>query len=377
MDYYAICSKKYLSHHGILGQKWGKRNGPPYPLDEEDHSAKEFKEGYTKSKLGKRNEKMYDRDDYRKKEKEHDKNIDKQYKATKKDLDFVINKNQINQGLSYAKTKAKEIVSSDKFKIAVGVGVALVALYAAKRISQKVILDSLMDDFTPSSTELLKWSERENGFSALDSIPKASINYAEEYFKEGKLDNLLNHNNYFEGDTLVKTLTNPFKAIKLAVDDPEAFDMVTNRSQNCMLCTNNLIMRLKGYECIAQETSGGSGWTPGMINEWFENAKIETPNKYTRSGLISELANQGEGAYGNFLCYWKKGGGHSILYTVRSDGVHFIDGQIGKEYTYSELFRKLNPENCRYARLDKCNIKQDILKAVEAYSKDTNNLIRY
>lgn len=23
---------KYLTHHGILGQKWGKQNGPPYPL---------------------------------------------------------------------------------------------------------------------------------------------------------------------------------------------------------------------------------------------------------------------------------------------------------------------------------------------------------
>ena len=31
----------YLAHHGIKGQRWGKRNGPPYPLDEEDHSPKE------------------------------------------------------------------------------------------------------------------------------------------------------------------------------------------------------------------------------------------------------------------------------------------------------------------------------------------------
>ncbi len=31
----------YLAHHGIEGQKWGKRNGPPYPLEPEDHSAAE------------------------------------------------------------------------------------------------------------------------------------------------------------------------------------------------------------------------------------------------------------------------------------------------------------------------------------------------
>ena len=37
---------KYLVHHGIAGQKWGKRNGPPYPLDYNDHSAAEKKGDY-------------------------------------------------------------------------------------------------------------------------------------------------------------------------------------------------------------------------------------------------------------------------------------------------------------------------------------------
>lgn len=33
----------YLVHHGIKGQKWGKQNGPPYPLDYNDHSKAEKK----------------------------------------------------------------------------------------------------------------------------------------------------------------------------------------------------------------------------------------------------------------------------------------------------------------------------------------------
>lgn len=42
-----------LYHHGIEGQKWGKRNGPPYPLAPGDHSAAEKRAKSYKKELNK------------------------------------------------------------------------------------------------------------------------------------------------------------------------------------------------------------------------------------------------------------------------------------------------------------------------------------
>ena len=39
----SITPTDVLIHHGIEGQKWGQRNGPPYPLDGSKKSSAERK----------------------------------------------------------------------------------------------------------------------------------------------------------------------------------------------------------------------------------------------------------------------------------------------------------------------------------------------
>ena len=36
--------EEYLQHHGIAGMRWGRRNGPPYPLLRRNMSAEEKRE---------------------------------------------------------------------------------------------------------------------------------------------------------------------------------------------------------------------------------------------------------------------------------------------------------------------------------------------
>ena len=39
-------SEETLEHHGILGMHWGRRNGPPYPLDSDKSTGKRLKQGF-------------------------------------------------------------------------------------------------------------------------------------------------------------------------------------------------------------------------------------------------------------------------------------------------------------------------------------------
>lgn len=67
-----------LYHHGILGQRWGKKNGPPYPLSVKDHSASEKKAGWRKS-LDSNGELEEKKKAYKQAKKEYSRSFNKAY----------------------------------------------------------------------------------------------------------------------------------------------------------------------------------------------------------------------------------------------------------------------------------------------------------
>lgn len=311
-----VRSAAYLEHHGIKGQKWGVKNGPPYPLGYDDHSTSQ-KRLNPKSELN-----NYDAKATR---------FIKEKTAGSSPANVSNSKkNKKQKGWDSLSDEQKEKIKTVLKVGSIAAGTALAA-YGAYKVYNNYWQDIYADIDPETGFPLIKGDH-----SVKDDI--MALNPGGVMTPYGMLD------------------------------------AVTGSTANCMLCTTNYELRRRGFDVHAGLST--EGYQNSLLEDIFDGVKIEKPNLNSISELEKYMTDKyPEGARGNFMLYYNSlfGGGHSIVWEIENGKVVLRDGQAK---IVSESMQKAlkfsDPSTVEFARTDNLPIKADVLKNM-GYTRTTNN----
>ena len=306
---YKITYNEELSHHGIAGQKWGHRNGPPYPLDASAHSKAEkeamaSKSGSSGSGSDSKSSKSSSSDNI-----EAGKN-------------FVAN--QKKEGWS-------DLSADDKLAI-IELGVVTTAMLASAAASKIYEVKE-----TKRLTKKLDDMYENRDIKTLADVPKLNKKMSAE-----------------ESMKVVNT------------DFPQEGSV-----QNCMLCTTAMIMREKGYDVKANKID--EGIFEKNLDKAFDgpNTKFKQLRVNDTDKIYDKLAKEGDGAYGNLTVQFWLGGGHSVFWKVENGEARIYDAQSGEEYKRNDKYNEtnmmiyVNPSFVKYNRCDNAEPTEYVLGLIK------------
>ena len=345
---------KVICHHGIKGQKWGVKNGPPYPLDAGDHSASEKK--YMSKKKSSKSSKTSSGS---KKSKKSSKNIDKNSEKSQ-------NEDKKKRGLT---DKQKKYI-----KIGAAVAATAIIAYGTYRMAD--------------SGELHRLTEK--GKAKLRGDDGILFERNESLLEVNDLQDLINK---------------AAAPVKLG----------SEHLMNCRRCTFTYELRRRGYDVVATDTIGGTGQHAGgfinaqrpkgkllktsipgitydvMMNNYtteefntFTNHKLQgfkdsvIPRQHgldkssVSKTLFDSLATYPDGARGELEIIWnskkdptKATQGHSMAWEIFNGKPIIIDTQTRTMYEDAEAFTNRGHADRIWAaelnRLDDKELNYDFL----------------
>lgn len=303
MDY---LHTRELYHHGILGMKWGKRNGPPYPLGVNDHSASEKKAGWKKS----------------------------------------IVKSGHNENRNQTTTSNKKFELTDSQKKALKIGVIAAGTALAAYGGYKLYKSGALDVFANKGRSAVP-----KDILGLDpDTPRSDFKLTENNLQQCAANVNPTHSRTNCGSTASAVLANMNGGNYEAL--PEVPEHMRIRLSNGELG--------HGYdpEKLIQCYEGG---------KWNTISGGSTRRKMTEA-LEKEILSYGEGAKGIFYPEQirKRSSGHYFSWVVQNGKVKVIEGQASDEGIvwdndlYDDVGQLFDPMfDVRVARLDNCPIKPD------------------
>lgn len=302
-------TESYLYHHGIKGQKWGDRNGPPYPLGASDHSSRERKAGWRRS--------------------------------LKKPSSKKSKNSNERSGLTDKQKKA--------IKIGIAVaGTALVA-YGGYRLAKSGKLDGLADKINlgKNKTNDLLAGDVGIGGTAIPSKTSTLFKTTGKDITSGRVSAQDFSHSDIKSVAGFKVLNSPdtvesmTKAVKVGskgtiVNPNRANDKYNN---NCTRCAVSTYLRSIGLDVKAKDSGGEPDDLLGVVESVFKNSNRPDGNvrmldgKATTFAKSKEAASEmivnkfGKNASGVVAVQLKNGTGHAFNFFTKDGIVSFIDGQ--------------------------------------------------
>lgn len=348
---------RYLYHHGILGQRWGRKNGPPYPLDASDHSKSEKIAGWRKS--------------------------------INKSSSGLSSKNRTNKDIQESSGHKIHLTKAQKKAIIIGAGVAAAGLvvYGAYKTGALDSIGVSSSKTTPSFPEFnnLKMDSKAMFDMYLDDL-KSGIKEASNAAKSAK-DNIVNFSSESEKIKYKPGRIQEGIAKSLMESNPYLNDSSGGGRRNCTACSVTGILRQLGYNVTAKAFKGfNDGLTideyKSWLNKCFPNMKPPissepmTAVKFARSVRDAEemlLKRYGQSAKGIVALSDIKGqgSGHAFSWEIKDGKVSFYDFQqrLNDAGVRNRVFPKLvTSSDLLLARLDNSDIDfKEIAKYIDIH----------
>ena len=345
----------YLAHHGVAGQKWGQRHGPPYPLSRNPANAKRARVDYKQNNI----------------------------RVNKGDLGRGIKK--ITTGVLGVVGGAALGIATEGYGIMVGLALASVATESlmgghktrkSERLTDKrdkIVREQESNeskeqkDIRKKKQQAIFDADRElyANFNPLESTNTTKVEYSSKTNK--KLQKTLD----IKKDSSISEILGP-KNQALASKTPEkiSHDVNPNYSKtaagyhdNCLKCSITMEMRMRGYDVQAKassasETEGLSQQTTsGLMAHFTKVPDAYAYSKFTRSkNIVSEKDFINSLPDGRYMVNGPTptGGAHSI-YGIKKDGkITYYDTQSNNGTAYSffnaESGKSIGKELMNYSR---------------------------
>ena len=344
-----------LKHHGVLGQKWGIKNGPPYPLGKGKYSSSEKRKIFQARKKNPKG--LYSKKQFTKAL--GGASASTQGQASKHD------------GLTDGQKKAVKIALASAAVIAV----AGIGLYAANKAG-------LLDDGKAAVTQIL--SKQNLAVSKVDDLAVATHPFEESLPKiNGTMsmdEHLSRANPLFGSFGSTDNCTRASTALELRLRGYDVEALPMEQGQTSIAIANAFGAKVHGgafeklteseYKAIAKiagdasldETTRVSRLQKYLVAHPMTSAKIAigSSSDGTKS-FLRYVKKCPDGARGNLIGTTPSGLTHSMFWRNEGGKVVIYDGQSGEKYV-NAVDKVLDLSNHQWFRTDNKQINWEIMQ---------------